>query len=250
MQTTRRIWRRVVPSSVRRVIRRRVSGTSIGSVTGRVRTSGRQAPGTPGGTNRLHVGCGPKNLMDEWWNVDIRGFPGIDQVADVTAPWPWRNLDYVYGEHFLEHLTLDGAIRFLTEAAGALRTDGRIRLSTPGLEWVWRTHFDPAATEADRAAATYKANRAFYGWGHQFLYSRPMLERVLRGAGFTDLTFHRFGESDDPALCGLERHGAFEVVDSWPNVWIVEATPSGTSTTNALLTEADYELERYRRQGP
>jgi len=249
MQTTRRVLRRVVPLPVRRVIRRRVGGSSIKTGRSRFATSSRRAPGTPGGVDRLHVGCGPKNLMDEWWNVDIRGFPGIDEVADVTEPWPWRNLDYVYGEHFLEHLTLEDGIAFLTEAAGALRTDGRIRLSTPGLEWVWRTHFDPAATEEDRAAATYKANRAFYGWGHQFLYSRPMLERVLRGTGFTDLTFHAFGESDDPALRGLERHGGFEVVDSWPSVWIVEATPGGTSSRDALLAEADHELERYRRQG-
>lgn len=81
------------------------------------------------------------------------------------------------------------------------------------------------------------------------LYSRPMLEHLLADAGFTGLTFHRFGESDDPALHGLERHGAFEVVDSWPNVWIVEATPGGTGSTAALLAEAELELQPYRRSG-
>lgn len=187
--------------------------------------------------------------MADWWNVDIRRFPGIDQVADVTEPWPWQNLDYVYGEHFLEHLSLDGAIQFLAQAAAALRAGGRIRLSTPGLEWVWRTHFDASAPAPDVVAGTYQANRAFYGWGHRFLYSRPMLEHVLQGAGFADLTFHRFGESDDPALRGLERHGGFEVIDTWPNVWIVEATPGGTGPSTTLLAEADHELERYRRSG-
>src|SRR5262245_15207129 len=239
-QVTRRAWRRAVPRSVRRVVRR--SGRdSIDTVARPNRSSIRARPGMSGGLNRLHVGCGPNNLMDDWWNVDIRGFAGIDEVADVTAPWPWRDLEYVYGEHFIEHLSLDGAIRFLNEASGALRSDGRIRLSTPGLEWVWRTHFDPGSTEADRLASTYKANRAFYGWGHQFLYSRPMLERVLRGAGFTGITFHNFGESDNPALRGLERHGDFEVVDSWPNVWIVEATPGGSPSLDVLLAEADFE---------
>jgi predicted SAM-dependent methyltransferase len=249
MHTTRRIWRRIVPRSVRRVVRGPVAGASPTRGTARASSSGRAGPGAPGGLNRLHVGCGPHNLMDDWWNIDIRGFPGVDQVADVTEPWPWRDLDYVYGEHFLEHLSLEGAIRFLAQAAGALRADGRIRMSTPGLEWVWRTHFDPSTAEAEQVAATYKTNRAFYGWGHQFLYSRPMLEHILEGAGFTDLTFHRFGESDDPALRGLERHGAFEVVDSWPNVWIVEATPGGTRASDTLLAEADLELERYRRSG-
>ena len=211
---------------------------------------GRRAPGTPGGLNRLHVGCGPHNLLIDWWNVDIRGFAGIDQVADVTKPWPWRDLDYVYGEHFLEHLSLDEAIRFLAEAAGALRPGGRIRLSTPGLEWVWRTHFDPSGPGSEMVSMTYRANRAFYGWGHRFLYSRPMLEQVLGGAGFADLSFHRFGESDDPQLRGLEQHGGFDVVDTWPSVWIVEGVPSGTPpSTDVLLAQAEYELERHRRSG-
>jgi hypothetical protein len=187
--------------------------------------------------------------MADWWNVDIRRFRGIDQVADLTEPWPWRDLDYVYGEHFLEHLTLDGAIQFLTEAAGALRPDGRIRLSTPGLEWVWVTHFDPSGPATEMIDSTYRTNRSFYGWGHRFLYSRPMLEHVLRGAGFTDLTFHRFGESDDAALRDLERHGTFDVADGWPSVWIVEAVPGGTSASAELLAEAEHELERHRRSG-
>jgi hypothetical protein len=187
--------------------------------------------------------------MADWWNVDIRQFTGIDEVADVTQPWPWRDLEAVYGEHFLEHLSLDGAIKFLIEAGTALRIGGRIRLSTPSLEWVWRTHFRDSGAPADIIAATYGANRAFYGWGHSFLWSRPILEHMLQGAGFEDLTFHDFGQSDVPALRGLERHGGFEVVDGWPNVWIVEAVSSGARSPDALLAEADHEIERYRRSG-
>lgn len=187
--------------------------------------------------------------MADWWNVDIRLFTGIDEVADVTGPWPWHDLDAIYGEHFLEHLTVDGTIRFLTEAAGALRPGGRIRLSTPGLEWVWRTHFQESGTPDEIIASTYRANRAFYGWGHSFLWSRPMLERYLRSAGFDKLTFHAFGESDDPAMRGLERHGGFEIVDGWPSVWIVEAISTGARAPDTLLAEADLDIERYRRAG-
>jgi predicted SAM-dependent methyltransferase len=49
----------------------------------------------PGGTSRVHVGSGPKSLLPDWWNVDIRDFPGVDEVVDATAPWPWTNLEYV-----------------------------------------------------------------------------------------------------------------------------------------------------------
>ena len=209
----------------------------------------RLGPNDPGGITRLHVGCGPHNIMADWWNVDIRQFRGIDEVVDVTQPWPWRDLDAVYGEHFLEHLSVDGAVRFLTQAGAALRPGRKIRLSTPGLEWVWRTHFRDSGDPAEIVTGTYRANRAFYGWGHQFLWSRPMLERYLRGTGFDHLTFHEYGKSDDPTLHGLEQHSDFQVVDGWPSVWIVEATATGAGPSDDLLAEADLEIERYRRAG-
>ena len=73
----------------------------------------RLSPQNHNGIKKVQVGCGPHNIMADWWNVDIRPFPGIDQVMDVTKPWPFNGLEYVYGEHFLEHLSLEGAIAFL-----------------------------------------------------------------------------------------------------------------------------------------
>jgi predicted SAM-dependent methyltransferase len=209
----------------------------------------------PGGINRVHVGCGPQSILPDWWNVDIRAFHGVDEIVDATAPWPWANLDYVYGEHFLEHLTLDGALRFAREAARALRPGGVLRLSTPSLEHVWVTHFHPRSdsTPAVATAETYAANRAFHGWGHQFLYSRVMLERLLTAAGFGDLTFHEYGTSDDPVLRGVERHQGWAIVDGWPSVWIVEAVKRAAgpdpAAGNAFEAEIEQEFVRYVRSG-
>jgi predicted SAM-dependent methyltransferase len=190
--------------------------------------------------------------MDEWWNVDIRPFKGVDEVADVTAPWPWRDLDYVYGEHFLEHLALDDALTFLSEAIAHLRPGGRIRLSTPGLEWVWQTHFASRAADDAVVADTYRANRAFHGWGHQFLYSRPFLEKVLTATGYTSIEFFPFGESDDPELSGLERHGTPTEAGGWPSVWNVEAARPATgepAVDGAIRDEIEQEFVRYVRSG-
>lgn len=190
--------------------------------------------------------------MSDWWNVDIRPFPGVDEVADLTAPWPWRDLEYVYGEHFLEHLVPDDTIRFLSEAMTHLRPGGRVRFSTPGLEWVWKTHFGSGATDDAVIAETYRANRAFHGWGHQFLYSRPMLDRILRATGFSQIEFFSYGESDHEVLRDLERHGKPEVAGGWPSVWNVEAVRSeaGEPTVDpTVLEEIDHEFVRYVRLG-
>lgn len=165
--------------------------------------------------------------MPEWWNVDLRVFPGIDQQMDVTQPWPWRDrIQYVYGEHFLEHLRVDHAIDFLLEARRALVPSGRLRLSTPSLEWVMSTHFSLEESEpGSMHLQTLALNRAFHGWGHQFIFSKAAIEAALRATGYRDISFFAFGESDRPELRRLERHGGEKVVDGYPSVWIVEASP-------------------------
>ncbi len=190
--------------------------------------------------------------MDDWWNVDIRPFRGIDEVADVTAPWPWGDLEYVYGEHFLEHLELDQAVSFLAQARDHLRPGGRIRLSTPGLEWVWRTHFRPDESAVNVVSDTYRANRAFHGWGHRFLYSRPFLEHLLEATGLSEIQFFAYGESNDPNLRNLERHGSYEIIDTWPNVWNVEATrgvSDASQPPGEFTDEIEREFVRYVRSG-
>ena len=145
----------------------------------------RLSPQNHNGIKKVQVGCGPHNIMADWWNVDIRPFPGIDQVMDVTKPWPFNGLEYVYGEHFLEHLSLEGAIAFLNNVWKSLKLGGVIRLSTPSLEWVLSTHFNLSETNPQRRIdSTFSMNRAFHGWGHQFLYSKDFLQSLLDNLGW------------------------------------------------------------------
>lgn len=176
---------------------------------------------------RVNVGCGPKLQLPGWWNTDIREFDGIDQVMDAAAPWPFapRSLSYVYGEHFLEHLDVLDALRFLRFAGESLRIGGRLRLSTPNLEWVIATHFRLDSTpDEQRWRDTISTNRAFYGWGHRFLWSRELLEFVVLRAGYASVAFPAYGESTDPELRSLEQHGGYSIAAGRPSVIIVEAT--------------------------
>lgn len=185
----------------------------------------RRSPSHPDGIRQVQVGCGPHNALPNWWNVDIRDFRGVDEVMDVTKPWGWDGiLNFVYGEHFIEHLELGGAISFLQHALRALRPGGAIRLSTPSIEWVLATHFDIGSYENEKKIRqTFAVNRAFHGWGHKFLYSRPLLEKLIISAGFTDVEFFPYGVSNEPQLANMERHGGFCVSSGFPSVWIVEA---------------------------
>ena len=224
----------------------------LASLLARRRSPARRGPNERGGLRRIHVGCGPKNLLADWWNVDIRPFNGVDEVIDVTNAWPWSGLDYVYGEHFLEHLDLGDAVLFLIEAGTHLRPGGVLRLSTPALEFVWATHFELGdVDDSRRVEQTYAANRAFHGWGHKFLFSRPSLERLLEGLGFAAVSFHDYGRSDDPNLRNIERHGGWHVAHGYPSTWIVEAVRGDTPPTlpTSLAEEMEQQFIRYVRSG-
>lgn len=186
---------------------------------------------------KVQVGCGPHNILPDWWNVDIRPFPGIDQVMDVTQPWPFEELEYIYGEHFLEHLSLEEAVSFLNHSWNSLRIGGIIRLSTPALEWVLSTHFNLSdSNPTNRVASTFAINRAFHGWGHQFLYSKEMLTSLLENLGWQKIEFCEYGKSNYPALIRFERHGKYRVDYGYPNVWIVEATRGNTRSESRILS--------------
>lgn len=174
---------------------------------------------------RLHVGCGQEALAG-WVNIDNKQLPGVDRVLDVTRGLPFENASAIYAEHFLEHLSLDDGLAFLAECRRALSDAGILRLSTPNLDWVYLTHYRVGSWTDDgqSLADCLQLNRAFHGWGHQFLYNRVMLAAALRAAGFDRVEFQRYGESGVAELKGLERHETWEDTPELPHVLIAEAT--------------------------
>jgi predicted SAM-dependent methyltransferase len=185
----------------------------------------RSASASPHAPLRLHVGCGQEALAG-WVNIDNKQLPGVDRVLDVTRGLPFQNASAIYAEHFLEHLSLDAGLAFLAECRRALSDTGILRLSTPNLDWVYLTHYRVGSWADDGQSLTdcLQLNRAFHGWGHQFLYNRVMLAGALRAAGFDRVEFQRYGESDVSELKGLERHETWVDTPELPHVLIAEAT--------------------------
>ncbi|WP_197277286.1 methyltransferase domain-containing protein [Sphingomonas profundi] len=189
-----------------------------------IETIERLPPEHAQGLRKVQVGVGPKNARADWWNVDLRPFDGVDEAMDAAQPWRWhRILEFVYAEHFLEHLRVDEAVHFLVHAGNALRPGGILRLSTPALEWVLASHFTFAEPGERAREETFAINRAFYGWGHRFLFSRDMLRWLIKQLGFASCDFHDYGESGTAELRDLELHGGWTRHGGFPSVWIVEA---------------------------
>jgi predicted SAM-dependent methyltransferase len=176
---------------------------------------------------RLHIGSGP-NRIEGWINIDNREYPGVDRVLDVTQALPFQDVELIFAEHFIEHLPYDDARRFLDECRRALCDDGVLRLSTPNLDWVWASHYRRVLTPEQEVLACFGLNRAFRGWGHQFLYNFGTLAATLRQAGFANVVRCEYGQSTHVALRSLERHEQNPDYDGLSHILIVEASGRGS----------------------
>jgi predicted SAM-dependent methyltransferase len=168
---------------------------------------------------QLHLGSGPVTLPG-WINIDNLPYPGVDLVWDLARGIPIRSAKYIFAEHFIEHLAFDHAEQFIKNCRAALRDDGILRLSTPNLDWVWHTSY----ASGDALRDCFVINRAFHGWGHQFLYNIQTLTNLLHDNGFENVRRFDYGQSDTPALAGIERHEQYPDSPVLPHILIVEAS--------------------------
>ncbi len=175
------------------------------------------------GPLKLHIGCGTETL-DGWVNLDIQKLPEVDVAIDIRAGLPFNNAQFVFAEHFLEHLDIDAALDFLLDVHRSLGEGGWLRLSTPNLDWVWGTVYGgERADHNQHLAAVINTNRAFYGWRHRFIWDRVFLEHALAACGYNEIRPCRYQESSISELSGLERHAKSPDTDEIPHVLVFEA---------------------------
>ncbi len=86
---------------------------------------------TPAPT-KLDLGCGPRK-QPGFWGVDSIEFVGVDQVVDLTGPWPWADdsIEEVFSSHFFEHLTNDQRVHAINELYRVLKVKGKATIIVP-----------------------------------------------------------------------------------------------------------------------
>ena len=96
---------------------------------------GRSLRSSEGGSSKakLHLGCGT-NILPDWINVDLNGSSEVVRW-DLRQPLPLSSdsMDFVFNEHFIEHITREEALSLLRECNRVLKRHGVLRISTPDL---------------------------------------------------------------------------------------------------------------------
>lgn len=169
------------------------------------------------GITKLHLGCGG-NLLPEWANVDFNGNAGVIG-HNLTRPLPLKadTIEFIYTEHFIEHITREQGISFLSDCYRVLKPGGVIRISTPNLHRLVDDYLKGPTPEWetwDWAPGTpcQMVNGGMRLWGHQFVYDHAELTLVLDGIGFREIMKKPWRESERPELCGLETRPFFDDV--------------------------------------
>jgi predicted SAM-dependent methyltransferase len=158
---------------------------------------------------KAHYGCGRTFFGDGWVNIDKRDAISRDKQklymymgADLTGkhPFPSGQFLFSFAEDFLEHLSQDDSIIFLSEVFRCLKKGGVLRLSFPSLKGVLNSHF----RSADYEGASVGKKEAYSMWGHKHFYCEESLNIVAKHIGFSDIKFVEFGKSDHEELRNLD----------------------------------------------
>jgi predicted SAM-dependent methyltransferase len=131
----------------------------------------------------------------------------------------------------------------LAECRRVLQPSGKIRISTPDLNFLvnlyrddkselheryirWSTRtFSHGAVPEDNAL--FVINHFVRSWGHRFIYDEKTLREAMQTIGFTNIVRCELQESEDPALGNLENEARLPSGFLRLETLTLEATRSG-----------------------
>lgn len=171
---------------------------------------------------KLHIGCGTI-YKEGWINIDNNSDNNIkklDFMWDLRKPLPLpeNSVDFIYNEHFLEHLTVDNGGGLIKNLMKILKPNAVLRIAMPDLRksvenYMNKNYLSENRVELKKYGLDFIQTNAealnidFRWWGHQWLYDWEELERRLKEAGCIKIKKCNLNESEYPELQNLETRG-------------------------------------------
>lgn len=169
-------------------------------------------------TLKLHIGCG-RQYKEGWINIDNNSLDNItklDLKYDILKgiPFPNDSVDFIYNEHFFEHITVEEGQNFIKDCMRVLKKGGVLRIAMPDLDECVKAYCNPNGLEDDKEFLTKyglgfiktRAERlnVDFRYGHKWLYDWEELERRLKEAGCENIKKCSLRLSEHKELCDLE----------------------------------------------
>jgi predicted SAM-dependent methyltransferase len=176
---------------------------------------------------KLNIGCGT-DYKKSWINIDNNSDHNIEKLDlnwDLRYPLPFEDnsVDFIFNEHFFEHITPEEALPIMQDLKRVLKPGGVMRIAMPDLESVV-SHYLHVPLNKDHVIKDYHfehvktpaewINMSFRWWGHQWLYDWEELQRRLMEAGFTKMKRCKLHKSKYKDLEDLEiRQGSILIAE-------------------------------------
>ena len=176
---------------------------------------------------KLHIGCG-RNYKQGWINIDRHSRVRTDLQLDLRKSTPLYDdsIDFIFNEHFIEHLSYEDGLRFFKEAYRILKPKGVIRTSCPDLDALidsylkdyWRQMEWVKLINAQwYPSGCFMLNQCIREKGaHLYMYNANELKRRLKEAGFKEENIYecKIKESKFPELRDVEKRADSCVVEA------------------------------------
>ena len=168
---------------------------------------------------KLFIGCGRTRLDRTWLHADIcHGEVYVNALKPL--PFQANSVNFIFSEHFIEHLPEEKMRFFWKECFRILRPGGWMRHSTPDLDFYIKLYEGKieGVTLDDfynrirhiRKETPHRCifiNEVLQMWGHQFNYSEDYLTTIWQDSNFINLRRAEYGVSSVTDLSNLEQHG-------------------------------------------
>lgn len=175
----------------------------------------------------LNIGCGT-DYKEGWINIDNNSNNNIERLDlnwDLRHALPYddNSVDFIFNEHFIEHLTVDESRQSLKDFMRVLKPGGVMRIAMPDMADVVELYNDPKWKERPVLknhglefvqTKAEMVNMSFSWWGHKWLYDWEELERRLKEVGCTEMKRCPLRKSKHKELNNLEsREGSLLIVE-------------------------------------
>lgn len=160
---------------------------------------------------KLNIGCGEKKFKG-WINVDL----GLNSDLNIDVrdglPFKDNSVDFIYNEHFLEHLSFNECYKVLLEFYRCLKKDGVVRMALPDLDYIIKKYNQDWKNQDWLSWSRYKfiktrgqmINFSIRGSNHKYLYNQEDLRNQLIKVNFKEIICCDFNKSHYKELCNLE----------------------------------------------
>jgi len=176
---------------------------------------------------KLHIGSGG-NYKEGWINIDNNSHAKKDLHLNVLKgiPFPDNSVDFIFNEHFIEHLSYKAGLDFLKETFRVLKPKGVIRTAFPDLDTLIDSYIKDYWREMDWVklikaqwypSGCFMLNECIREKGlHKYMYTVKELKRRLSEAGFKENNIFtcRVNQSRLPELNNVEKRVDSSVVEA------------------------------------